>query len=156
MSSSSTGSDRRKRQNSMGRERRYHSSECSAEPDPREKKYEYGASTTMKSETIGNEAWQDFKIPSEAARGTKDPNPFAEDTIPRSSLNPLTRAPLQTPLIPYCHFFPTTQPYSLLPCPPNVTYPNPPSPNLPHPSPSSPSKLQMNLQENKLILRHRR
>ena len=136
MSSSSTGSDRRQPQNSAGREKRYHSSECSAEPDPREKKNEYGASTTVKNETSANEAWQDFKIPSQPARGPKDPNPFAGDTIPRRSLNPLTRAPLQTPLIPERHIFPTTQPYSLLPCPPDVTYPNPPSPNLPHPSPS--------------------
>ena len=136
MSSSSTGSDRRQPQNTAGREKRYHSSECSAEPDPREKKNEYGASTTVKNETSANEAWQDFKIPSQPARGPKDPNPFAGNTIPRRSLNPLTRAPLQTPLIPERHIFPTTQPYSLLPCPPNVTYPNPPSPNLPHPSPS--------------------
>ena len=93
-------------------------------------------STTVKNETSANEAWQDFKIPSQPARGPKDPNPFAGDTIPRRSLNPLTRAPLQTPLIPERHIFPTTQPYSLLPCPPDVTYPNPPSPNLPHPSPS--------------------
>ena len=136
MSSSSTGSDRSIPQNSMGRERRYHSSECSAEPDPQEKKNEYGASTTVKNETIANEAWQDFKIPSQTARGPKDTNPFAEDTIPRRSLNTLTQAPLQTPLIHERHIFPTTQPSSLLPRPPNVTYSNPPSPNLPHPSPS--------------------
>ena len=104
--------------------------------DHREKKNEYGASTTVKNETTANEAWQDFKIPSQTARVPEDPNPFAGDTIPRRSMNPLARAPLPTPLIPERHIFPTTQPYSLLPCPPNVTYPNLPSPNLPHPSPS--------------------
>ena len=139
MSSSSTGSDRRKPQDSMRRERRYHASECPSETDPQEKKIVYGASTTVKNETSAYQEWQDFNIPFHpiTARVSQDTNPFAQDTIPRIPLNSLTRAPLQTPLIPERHIFPTTQPYSLFPYPPNVTNPNPPSPNLPHPSPST-------------------
>ena len=82
MSSSSTGSERRKPQSSMVRERRHHSSECSAEPDHREKKNEYGASTTVKNETTANEAWQDFKIPPKLLESPKTQIPLLETPFP--------------------------------------------------------------------------
>ena len=128
------GSDRRNPQDFMQRERRYHTSECSADTDPKEKKIVPDASTAVKTKTTAYQEGQYFKIPTQTARGHQDPDPFADDCIPRRFLNPLTRAPLQTPLIPKRHIVPTTQPYSLFPYPPHVTNPNPPS-LLPFPNP---------------------
>ncbi len=82
MSSSSTGGDRRKPQDFMRRERRYHASECSADTDPREKKIVPDASTTLKNKTAAYQEWQNFKIPPQTARVPKTQIPLLNTPFP--------------------------------------------------------------------------
>ena len=85
MSSSNTGSERRKQRSTMGRERRHHSSECSAEPDHQEKKNEYGASTTVKNETTANEHGKISRSPPKLLESQKTQIPLLETPFPEDS-----------------------------------------------------------------------
>ena len=100
--------------------------------DSLEIEIKHGASTNVKIETTENQEWQNKRIPTQAARAPEDQKFVAEDTILRHTFNPLTRAPLQTPIIPDRHIFPTIQTNSLFPYPHNVTSPNPPPPPFPN------------------------